>query len=46
MASILRVSLVHIVVGLSQVVQLMQIVHHPRWALHVVPHEHSVESGL
>jgi hypothetical protein len=44
--SILRVPLVHVVVGLGQVIQLMQIIHHPRGALLVISHDHTVEAGL
>jgi hypothetical protein len=44
--SILIIASIHVVVGLGRVVQLMWIIHHPRRALLVVPHEHGVESGL
>jgi hypothetical protein len=44
--SILIIASIHVVVGLGRVVQLMWIIHHPRRALLIVPHEHGVESGL
>jgi hypothetical protein len=45
-ASIIREPLIHVVVGLGWLIQVIQIVHRPQWALLIVPHEHSVESGL
>jgi hypothetical protein len=45
-ASIVRVPLIHVIVGLSRVIQVIQIICRPRRALLVIPHEHGVESGL
>jgi hypothetical protein len=43
MASILRKQLIHVRAGFGQVIQ---VIHHPHWALLIVPHEHVVETGL
>jgi hypothetical protein len=44
--SIHRVPLIHIIVGLGRVIQVIQIINHPRWALLIVPHENVEEAGL
>jgi hypothetical protein len=38
--------LIHVRAGFSWVIQIIQILHHPRRALLVVPHERTVQTGL
>jgi hypothetical protein len=45
-AAILGIPLIHIVVSLSRVIQIIQVVHHPRGALLVISHERVVETGM
>jgi hypothetical protein len=45
-ASIPKKPLIHVRAGFDRVIQIIQVIHHPRWALLVVSHEHAVEMGL
>jgi hypothetical protein len=38
--------LIHVRASLGQVIQIILVIHHPRWALLIVPHERVVDTGL
>jgi hypothetical protein len=45
-ASVLGKPLIHVRADFSQVIQIIQVIHHPRQALLVLSHERAVERGL